>query len=502
MAFFGKKKDDDSDKPKGDGKGGDGAADKAPVSPDKAAKFFDHAKTVHEATNYEYAMQSYLSGLRQEPSSMRGLEGFWISSQAFLSESDGKPPSKEMIREFGGRSDLDRYLEALLHWGIKPLDALLAVKAAEAAAKLNMPEPTYWIGHRAMHVAAAEKKPRKELFLKLMEVFGKVGAFDKSVEAGGAALKLDPLDGKLAAEVRNLAAQATMNKGGYEQTGQSGGFKANVRNMDAQRKLEEGERIVKTEEVMDRVVAEAKADYESRPDDLPAVTKYIDRLKERGRPEDDKVARELSLKTFETTKQFRFRQIYGDLRLRQATRKLNEYKAKAEKAPSDAGAQANYAQARMKFAEMEIEELKLKVEAYPTDLGLKYQLGRRDYELGNYDDSIGLFQESQRDAKHRLDSLYYIGLAFQKKEWHDEAIHSFRQALEIHKAHSDEMGTALRYGLMTALETKAGIDKDLALAEEADKIASSIAIQQINYRDIRVRRDALKKLMVELKRTS
>ncbi len=501
MAFFGKKKDDDSDKPKDEGKGGDGGAEKFQVSPDKAAKFFDYAKTAHDATNFEYAMHSWLSGLRQEPSSMRGLEGFWTSSQAFLNESGGKPPSKDTMKEFTGRSDLEKYLEGLLGWGIKPLDALMAVKAAEAAAKLNMPEPTYWIGHRAMHVAANEKKPRKELFLKLMEVFGKVGAFDKSVEAGGAALKLDPLDGKLAAEVRNLAAQATMNKGGYEQTGQAGGFKANVRNMDAQRKLEEGERIVKTEEVMDRVVAEAKAEYESRPDDIPSVSKYIDRLKERGRPEDEKAARELALKTFETTKQFRFRQIAGELRLRIASRNLNVYKTKAEKAPTDQTAQAQYAQARMKFAEMEIEELKLRVEAYPTDLGLKYQLGKRDYDLGNFDDAIGLFQESQRDAKHRLESLYFIGLAFEKKEWFDEAIHSFRQALEAHKTHSDEMGMALRYALMTALQSKSGLDKDLALAEEADKIASSIAIQQINFRDIRARRDAIKKLMVELKRT-
>jgi tetratricopeptide (TPR) repeat protein len=433
---------------------------------------------------------------------MRGLEGFWTSSQAFLGESGGKPPSKQMMQEFTGRSDLERYLEALLGWGIKPMDALLAVKAAEGAAKLNMPEPTYWIGHRAMAVTAAEKKPRKELFLKLMEIFGKVGAFDKSVEAGERALKLDPLDGKLAAEVRNLAAQATMNQGGYEQTGQAGGFRGNIRNLDAQRKLEEGERIVKTEEVMDRVIREAKADFESRPDDPLSAAKYIDRLKERGRPEDDKIARELAMKMFETTKQFRFRQTAGDLRLRLASRRLNEFKTKAESSPADQTAQAQYAQARVKFAEMEIEELKLQVEAYPTNLGLKYQLGRRDFDLGNYDDAIGLFQESQKDAKHRLDSLYYIGLAFEKKEWIDEAIHSFRQALEVHKTHSDEMGTALRYSLMTSLQTKAALDKDLALAEEADKLASSIAIQQINYKDIRARRDAIKKLMGELKRTS
>jgi hypothetical protein len=500
LALFGRKKDGDPPSGGDNGKGpGDSAGgDKPQFSPDKAARFFDHARTVHDTTNYEYAMQLWLQGLRQEPTSMRGLEAFWASAVAFSGE--GKAAAKETMRMFGGKGDVEKYLEALLQWGVKPMDPLLAVKAAEAASKLNLPEPTYWIGERALGVIASEKKPRKELYLKMMEVFGKIGAFDKSVDAGGAALRLDPLDGKLAAEVRNLAAQATMNRGGYEKTGEAGGFRENVRNMDKQRQLEEGERIVKTDEVIDRLVRESKANYEARPDDLPTITVYIQRLKERGRPEDEKAARDLALKTYEQSKQFRFRETFGDLRLRLASRKLAEYKQKAEENPADARAQAAFQQATLKFAEMEIEELKLRVDAYPTDLGLKYQLGKRDYDLGNYDDSIALFQESQRDAKHRLDSLYYIGLAFQKKEWIDEAIHSFRQALELHRTHSDELGTSLRYSLMTALQTKSELDKDLALAEEADKIASSIAIQQINYRDIRARRDAIKKLMGELKR--
>jgi hypothetical protein len=35
--------------------------------------------------------------------------------------------------------------------------------------------------------------------------------------------------------------------------------------------------------------------------------------------------------------------------------------------------------------------------------------------------------------------------------------------------------------------------------EEADKIASSIAVQSITFKDIRTRRDAIKKLLAELR---
>ena len=49
------------------------------------------------------------------------------------------------------------------------------------------------------------------------------------------------------------------------------------------------------------------------------------------------------------------------------------------------------------------------------------------------------------------------------------------------------------------LQMKAEQDRDLAAAEEADKLSSAIAIQQISYRDIRDRRDAIKTLILSLR---
>ncbi len=41
--------------------------------------------------------------------------------------------------------------------------------------------------------------------------------------------------------------------------------------------------------------------------------------------------------------------------------------------------------------------------------------------------------------------------------------------------------------------------RDLASGEEAEKIAASIFAQSIGYKDIRARRDAIKKLVAELR---
>lgn len=501
MALFGKKKGPEAEDAPGEASNGKEAKSEAfKPSPDKAAKWFANARVVHEATNYAYAMQSWLSGLRQEPTSMSGLEGFFRSCAAFLGEDGNRKDVRDITKDFSSRSDVDKYAAALLAWGLEPEDATAAVRATEAAGRLKMPEPVFWLGDRAMGKVLKEKKPRKELLIKLVEVFTSVGAFDKAVEAGEAAVRLDPSDGKLAAEVRNLAAQATMSRGGYEATGQAGGFRQNVKDLDRQRQLEDAEKIVKTEETIDRLIRESEARYREKPDDLAMVTVYVKRLLERGRPEDESLAKDILKRTYESSKQFRFREMLGDVRLRQAARKLGEYRGAAQAAPGNEKAQAMYREAQRQFLTLEADEYRLRVENYPTDLTWKFELGKRLFELGQHDEAIALFQKSQEDAKRRVESLFYIGRAFQAQNWTDEAIHSFRQALEHHRLPNDEVGMDIRYGLMCALQAKGESERDLASAEEADKIASSIAIQQINYKDIRARRDAIKKVVVELKR--
>lgn len=511
MALFGKKKDDDKDNAQAPGsesavgaKNGSGKESKEarPVfSPEKAMRFFEHARNAHEVLNYEWAMHNWLSGLRHSPTNMAAIEGFFRSAGLFLETPEGKKGlGKDIQKAFGStKTDLDKFLSSLLQWAVKPLDPFLAVRAAEAASKAELHEPTYWLGERALNAIARDKKPRKDLYVRMMEIFGRVGAFDKAVQAGEAAVKLDPGDGPLAHSVRNLSAQATMSRGGYDQSGQAGGFRANVRDADKQRQLEEAERIVKTEETVDRLVRQAEADYRAKPDDLPATTIYAKRLMERGTPEDETRALQVLKRAYDSSRQFRFRQMAGEIRLRQARRKLNEYKAEAEASPGDVLKQQTYQEKRKRFTMIEVDELRAQMEAYPTDLAVKYELGKRYFELGQHEDAIALFQQSQNEAKSRVSSMNMLGQCFLAIGWADEAIQTYRRVLEVYKTQADETGMELRYWLLAALQEKAAKDRSLAAAEEADQIASSIAIQSFGYRDIRSRRETLKKMIQDLK---
>ncbi len=481
----------------GEGSGGGAAPGAFEADAAKAAKFFERAKTVHESTNYEYATTLWLQGLRQDPTDMAGLEGFLRSAQAYAVDSGKDRPSKDQSANFGGKGSLEKYLEALLGWGVKPGDVGKGARVLEFAGELGLQEPGKWVGDRVLAVALNDKMKKGEL-VKLMGLLEALGAYDLAVRAGEAAVRASGGgDAGLESEVRNMAAQATMTRGGYEKTGEEGGFRGNIKDLEKQRRLEEEERLVKSEATVDRLVEAARADYESRPTDRSAIAKYARALQERGKPEDEKAAFELLMKAYQETKEFRFRQGAGELRLRHARRKVAELKERAK--GGDSKAVEEHRTAHEKFLRMELEELKLRIENYPTDLGLKMETGIRHYLLGENEEAISLFQEARNDARNKGRALNYLGLSFLRVGWVEEAVATLREALEATESSDSDAGMDMRYNLMGALERKAREQKDLKAAEEAYRIASGIAIQQIGYRDVRGKRDELKGLVESLK---
>jgi tetratricopeptide (TPR) repeat protein len=476
-----------------------GANDAPPRSIEKATRFYDHARTVHEATNYEYAVQSWLSGMRFDPDSITALEGFCNSMAAFLGESGGKRGvSKDVARSISGKNDVDRYLTALLEWAQRPDDPVLATRAVEAAGQAGLPESCVWLAQRALPRVVKDKKPRKDLALKISEAAQKVGAFDMGVSAAEAALRVDPSDGEISAMIRTLAAQATMARGGYEKTGDAGGFRQNVRDIDRQRQLEEAERVVKTDEAVERLIAAAEVDLKARPDDLPTLDRLAKLLMERGRPADEERAHQIYTHAFKQGKQFRFRELAGDIRIRQQRRTVAELKRMLEQAPGDEDVTRMHADAESQLNALEVAEWKLRVEAYPTDMARRFELGKRYFRSGMFNEAIEALQEAQADPKNRVHALNLLAQSFLKIDWVDEAVEAFRRALEG-KEITPETQMELRYGLMAALESRARNNSDLAAAEEAERIASSIAVQQITYRDIRQRRESAKRLAADLR---
>lgn len=507
MAIFGRKKDE----PQTGGAAGGAPASGAPgapgatespheFSPEKARKFFEHARNMHEATNFEYAMTLWLNGLRLDPTNIDAVISFVRSCDAFLGSKDGaKGLKRDTVNQFSGKGEVDRYLGYLLQFGVKPGDTEAAIRSAEVAMTIGARDSSAWLADRAFAAAGREKKPRKAHFVSVLDLFETLRMFDKAVQAGEIAVRLDPSDARLQNRVRNLAAESTMSRGGYENTGAEGGFRSNIKDADKQRKLEESERAVKTDDQLSSQIIDVTAEYERNPTDKPTITRLAKLLIERKTPTDIEKALHVLDKAHKDTQEFRFRMEANNLRLSIARGKLARLKDAAEKNPDDGEAASSYDEARKAYSAAEIKEYESRVAAYPTDRVMKFELGKRLFDAGRYDDCIALLQDAKSEPKLKLKSQQYLGLAFQAIGFYDGAIDTYRAAMEGVGSADSELGMELRYGLMVSLQGRAEEARDIGSAEEAYKLASGIAIQSFSYKDIRTRREVLKELVTKLK---
>ncbi len=497
MAIFGKKKSSEADETPGKSKGGKESGGFKP-DPSKAEAWFKHAEVSHQSTNYEYAMTCWLKGLGCDPANRDALESFYKSAQAFSASRKKPGATKDQIRAVEGKGRVNKYLMALLNWGGRPLDTSAALKALDAAGSLHLRESAEYLGTFALRAARSEAKLRKDPFVKLLDICEKNELWELATKAGEDALSFDRADGQLADRVKQVSAKAAMMSGGYEETGE-GGFRKNIRDAEAQEKARQQRAVVTTEESSEQAIAEGRADYESRPEDRNSIYKYVRALLARGRDEDEKLARDILLKGYETLKEERLREQASDIELRWGKRRIAKLKSALEAAPDDEDVKKKLERARAMQLKKEIEEFRARARAYPTETSYKYELGRRLFIAGKYEDAITHLQEAQNDARRKVQVLSLLGQSFQKLGWHNEAAGMLKQAAEAHHSSDDELALELRYGLMLALEEKAREERDIDAAEEAVQLASAIAMKQISYRDVRARRDELQKLIKELR---
>lgn len=496
MGLFGGKKsneDENTETP-------DGADTPAfEVNPRKANSFFKHAQAVGDARNYDYSIVCFTNGLKFDPENIEMHEKLYdVATRRKV--SGGKPASLlENVKYSGGKNPVEKAINAEFLWAKDPLNPNLALSAMEAGVKAGINEYVYWVGKYVIENNKNSKKPSKAMFLKTRDLFSKIEAYTPAVEACQLALMFDTSDMKLRNDLKDLDAMKTMEKGRYEEKGD---FRDSIDNKEAQEAIQQDESMAKTGDALHESIKRLRGEWEDNVDDLDKFMKLIRIMMEAGEDDIENEAIKILKERYESTNQYRFKVLIGDIKIKRYNRYARKLKAAFRDATDDAKKKAykdklnKILSDQLKF---ELAEFTERVNNYPSDMGLKFQLGRRQFTCRDYDKAIASFQEAQSDPKNRTWSLRFLGEAFAKKEWYDEAIDTFRRGIDSYKIDDDKLGLELRYQLMLVLEGRARRDEDLKNAEEASKVASSIAQSDINYRDISDRNTSLRELIKTLK---
>ena len=495
MAWF-KRKDAGNGSTEGDDTGG------LNIQPEKARAWFSRARTAADTRSYAYAIQCYLSGIKFDPTNLEAHNSLFEIASLFV-KTGGKPASGKEIREMlGDKRPVDRLAAAELAWMTDVFNSSLNLKFVTEAAGLGLTDLALRFGEIGINVLAKSKKPGKNAFIQYVDLFEQIGAFEMAVKIGDIALNFDRSDAVLTARIRNLSAKATMDKGRYDtNVGEEGGFRGSIRDAEGQKQLIEEDTYAAGTDQIARRIQTAKAEWEAKPLDPTAIQRYGDVLSKSGDEKLETEAIKVFRKGYETTSEYRFRMQAGDIRLMQKRRILRAWREKAE-ASGDPADQAKVEQGERELLRDEVSEFRERCEKYPTDLGLRFELGRRLYELGEFDDAIAALQEAQGDARHRSRAQHLIGQCFLRQEWFEEAVESLRGAVEAYEFKDDDTHLSMRYDLMAALEAHARENEDLAAAEEASEHAKTIALKQLSFRDIRQKRDSIRQLIKDLKAKS
>ena len=482
MALFGKKKKDDSGTPSGQ---------PWQPQPHKAAKFFEHARTVAQTGNFSYAIDLYARGLRFDPANMEAHEAIYEAGIRHLQAGGKAAPGKE-VRAIDGPNPADRMAAYEFAWARDLNNLTVAMKLIQAVGKAGETGYGQWLAPRVFAMMTKAKKQNKNLWVQGKNAFTEVDAWKEAFAAAEKAIELDPSDSELISELNELSAQRAITEGGFNQSrqGDTGDFRKMIRNADQQEALADEDSLAggaSAERALDR----AKADFDEHPESPEAVNKYAQLLRRRDTEEDDAAAIEVYTRGFESTNQYRFRMNAGDVRMSRMSKNLRKLQE------TDPEGEATIA-LKAEFLQLRADEYGERVSKYPTDRGIKFELGLIEYERGEHENAMAMFQQCKDEAKYRTRATHMLGKCFSHENWHQEAVGEFREALERIEGTEKERELPIKYDLMLSLIDLARDNHSMEDAKEAAEICSGIVRKDISYRDIRVKRKEVDTLIREI----
>lgn len=486
------------------------AAPKFKRSPEKAAKFFEHARTVADSRQFDYAIDLFMSGLKLDPDNMQVHEDL-LDVAKRRKVSGGKPAGwKEKV--FGGGGDeVDRMLHAELLWAKDPLNIRMMVAMMERACDAARSDPElrslyevgFWVG--MLIIESPMKKPGPAEMATVRDKFAEMERWAEAVTAGKMALAQAPTDEVMLKAQHDVEANFALHKGNYDKTNAADiNFRDSIRDKDKQIELDAQDSGSKTVSKMEALIKRAREEYAAAPDDLAAMQKLAERLLETEDPDAEQEAIELYDKAFETTQQYKYRERIGTIRMKQTNRQARALKNAVAANPNDSGARDAFQALMKRKIEFELKEYTDRVEHYPTDVSYRFELGRRLHAVGKWDEAIGMFQVAKTNPKFRIQAHDMLARCYVEKGWHDEAIDTLHAGLEAHTVQNDALAMHMNYLLLDTLSTNAqklrdsNREKALTQAREAQAIASRMLQIDINYKDIQKRMEDTRKLVDSL----
>jgi thioredoxin-like negative regulator of GroEL len=428
----------------------------------------------------------YISGLAYDPDSTEAhetLRDISLKRKATGGKSLGMFDAMKLKRP--SKDDKQNLLNNAKLLAFDPGNTDYMVGMLQNAVRGGFYNTVMWVGPVLQKANADNPKPEVSKFIVLRDAYITIQQWKLATDACHYAAMLKPDDMDLQKSLRDLGAKDAEVKGKY---GTAKNFTDSVKDRDAQEKLMKQDKEVHSLDNMMVLIQAAEAEWKADPNDPGKIGKFADVLVKTEDTEYENKAIDLLQSAFDKSRQFRFRQRIGLIRIAQMSRMERTLRAAVNANPSDQEARQTYAQFAQEKLLEELKEYQLASENYPTDTKLRFEVAVRLYQLRRFDEAIPLFQQLRQDPKYRTEASNLLGRAFYEAGFVDEAVDTLAAVLTDYPAKGDAKSTEITYWYGRALEAKKEIQSAL-------KSYSQVAQWNFNYKDVQAR---IKKLKAEM----
>ena len=442
----------------------------------RAKKLFEHARTVADTGNYDYAIELYLQGLAEGADNVpvhTELRRISLTRKATGGKALGM--FKTMGIKTNSKDQKANLLNAEKLMSYDPGELSHQTAMCKAAAGGGFNETVRWIGPIAMRTNLEGKKD-VGTFTLLKELYKQAGEWQLALDALQLASASQPDNSELQHELRDLATKLAIEKGQYEK----GDFRESMRDAEGQRARNEEDTDIRSVDAMQGQIGRARQEWEASGRDVAKLGRLVETLVKTGDLKYENEAIDLLEGTYKETKSYRYKFQAEEIKLRQLNRTERSMKEQLQETPDDADLKAMVEELAHDRVEAELKHYQQAMRAYPTDMKLKFEVGKRFFVLKQYDEAIPMLQQSQNDAKLREEAGVLLGRSFLQAGYVPEAVETLRGRIESYTVEGDDKSKLMYYWYGRALEQ----NEDL---EEATKAYSQIAQWDFGYLDVQKR---------------
>ena len=449
----------------------------------EARLLFVKANEAAQRENLDYAITLFNQVLEKEP-------GFFDCRKALRAAQLQKAGSGGgfLKKMWGSASSSPQVAKAKMAMGKNPAEAMAIAEQilngdpnssgahriiVDAANALELPQTAVM----SLDIMVKNSPKDKNLAIEFAHAVGTAGGDTGPAERLlSELLRNSPNDGELNQAIKDLSARKTLDQGGYNALeGGQGSYRDILKDKQQATSLEQEKRVVKSEDVTERLIGEDEARLKTEPNNLKVVRRLAELYAQ-------KKQFERALELYERIKNS---EMGNDPSLERAiadtiVRRFDARLEQLDPAAPDYAEQSARIQAEK--LDFQVTECQKRVEKYPTDLAIRFEMGQFYFQTGKITEAIQEFQKAKNNPHKSLAAMGYLAQCYSRKKMFDMAARMLQSAIK-EKLVFDEEKKDLVYNLGCVLE-------NMGKKEEAIEQFKQIYEIDIGYKDVAAKVDA------------